>query len=114
MSILTKEVTAALLDDITPPSEFDWVISKCWCMLFLISGKQYHENRAERNFVPKISPRVRNSQGCLRDYEEKPSIKGCAAGPHLRYACLIKILTLNNRNPEEDDDDWFVPCFFVC
>jgi GNAT superfamily N-acetyltransferase len=83
-------------------------------MWFLISVKEFHDNgtAVNRQLFSDLVETEKDPVGLLA-YENKVPIAWCSVGPRSRYARAIKTPTFKGRNPDEDDDVWFIPCFYV-
>jgi GNAT superfamily N-acetyltransferase len=51
----------------------------------------------------------------LLAYQDGKPLGWCALGPRSRYPSAMgpRSIILKGRNPDEDNDVWLVPCFFV-
>ena len=88
----------------------------CWCVAFIVPRKDYGQgwqggNRARFEEMARELPTPMGLIG----YDDGTPMAWCAVGPRSRYQRAIspRALILKDRDPGEDDDVWFVPCFFV-
>ena len=54
-----------------------------------------------------------NPPAGLLAYQEGVPVGWCAVGPRTRYPQVARSRLMAHRDPAEDADVWFVPCFFV-
>lgn len=86
----------------------------CWCMFFLLTGRELHEgwgvgNRAR--FEELVA--TQELPAGLLAYRDGQPVGWCAVGPRSRYPRALRSPILKQRDPAEDPDVWLVPCFFV-
>jgi hypothetical protein len=92
----------------------------CWCMWFIASSKERRANcranwgAGNRARFEAFAATTDPPAGLLA-YQDETPVGWCALGPRLRYPSAIgpRSIMLKERNPNEDDDVWLVPCFFV-
>ena len=88
----------------------------CWCMWFIDPPKQVRANWGEgnREALRALTQSADPPLGLLA-YEGDVPVGWIATGPRSRYPNAIgqRAKILKDRDPTEDDDVWFLPCFFV-
>ena len=107
-------IDAARLDDFEALQGSAPESTGCWCMWFISRVADYHArgaggNRAE--FVALLGSEP-TPMGLLA-YAGDRAVGWCAVGPRRRFVRALKVPTMKGRDPHEDDDVWFVPCFLV-
>ena len=82
----------------------------CWCMFWLLPGKQYREQRgdANRKAMHKLVE-TGTAPGLLAYVDGEPA-GWCAIAPRDRYVRLAKSHVLK---PVDEKPAWSVTCFFV-
>lgn len=86
----------------------------CWCMWFLLPVRDVQAGWGDTNrgrfemLATETSP-----PGGLLAYQDGKAVGWCAMGPRTRYPRAAGSKLMTRRDPDEDADAWFVPCFFV-
>jgi GNAT superfamily N-acetyltransferase len=109
-----KPLTPALFDDLAEVFAPTPAAQGCWCTWMFSSHKERIAGWGEGNrarFEEKASTSS-TPLGMLAYSDEQP-IAWCATGPRSRYTSVIspRATIMRGRDPNEDDDVWFVPCF---
>lgn len=110
-----KALTPDSLDAVRDLFGTSSVTRGCWCVWFLLSGRAaqdgwgaVNQERFEHLVTGSAEP-----TGVLA-YAEGNPVGWCAIGPRSRYARVLRSpLTAPTRDATEDDDVWFVPCFYI-
>lgn len=87
----------------------------CYCMWFLLSGKEVTAGwgAGNRDHFESLVAESPEPFGVLaRDDDGRP-VGWCAIGPRARYARVLRSPLMTGRDPAGDQQTWFVPCFFV-
>ena len=108
-----KAVSGACITDLEQLFASNEVADRCWCMWFLIRVADFHDNGREGNraaFVERTESGP-HPMGLIAYLDDEP-VGWCAIGPRSRFERAVKTPTLRNREGN-DDDVWFVPCFFI-
>jgi GNAT superfamily N-acetyltransferase len=89
----------------------------CWCMWYIDSNAGVRagwHNGGNRRRFEALAQTAGPPLGVLA-YEDSTAVGWLATGPRSRYPRAIGPRTkiLSDRNPDEDDDVWLLPCFFV-
>ena len=110
-------VTPDRLDDLADLFLTGPATRGCWCMWFVNPAKEVQagwENGANRASFEALAQTADPPLGLLA-YEGGKAIGWLAAGPRSRYPRAIgpRATILKARDPDEDDDVWLLPCFFV-
>jgi GNAT superfamily N-acetyltransferase len=92
----------------------------CYCMWFLLPGKQCDDGWGETN-RRSFEARVQTSAEPLGlvGYLDGEAVGWCAAGPLTRYERALRSPVLkgsagpSGRDPAQEPGVWLVPCFFV-
>jgi GNAT superfamily N-acetyltransferase len=108
--------TAERLADLADLFESNGATRGCWCMWYFLTPEERQEgwhggNRARFEvFAAEADP-----PAGLLAYRDGRAMGWCAVGPRSRYPAAIgpRATILKQRDPEEDDLVWLVPCFFV-
>jgi GNAT superfamily N-acetyltransferase len=110
-----ETVRPELIADLEQLFGTDRVVDDCWCMWWLIRVADYHRagHEGNRAALCELIEDPDSAPVGVIGYEGDRPVGWCAVGPRRRYARLIKTPTLRGRDPDEDDDVWFMPCFFV-
>jgi GNAT superfamily N-acetyltransferase len=107
-------LTTDRLADLADLFETNGITRGCWCMFFLLTGREHGKgwqggNRARfEEFAAGQDP-----PAGLLAYQDGEPVGWCAMGPRSRYPRAQRSPVLKGREPSEDDDVWLVPCFFV-
>lgn len=83
-------------------------------MWFLIPVAEYHAGGQATN-RRLFRQRVESSDvpvGLLA-YRQGEAVGWCATGPRSRFVRALRVPSFKGRDSSEDDDVWFVPCFYV-
>ena len=107
-------IDAARLDDFDALQRTQSDSSGCWCMWFISRVADYHARGAEGNraeFLALLD--AGDTPMGLLAYDGDEAVGWCAVGPRSRYERAVKVPTMKGRDPFEDDEVWFVPCFLV-
>ena len=107
-------IDATRLDDFDALQRTQPDSTGCWCMWFISRVADYHARGADGNraeFVALLD--ASDTPMGLLAYEGDLTVGWCAVGPRRRYERAVKVPTMKGRDPAEDDDVWFVPCFLV-
>jgi GNAT superfamily N-acetyltransferase len=114
MTIDVRPASADRLADLQRLFAANGTLSGCWCMYFLLTGKQFAAGWGEPNRARFLELAARESTPVgLLAYRDGEPIGWCAAGPRSRYGRATRSALYRDRDPAEDDDVWLVPCFFV-
>jgi GNAT superfamily N-acetyltransferase len=86
----------------------------CWCMWFVLTTREARDgwgsaNRARFSDLAALN----DPPGGLLAYLDRTPVGWCAMGPRSRYPTAAGSRLMAHRDAAEDDDVWFVPCFFV-
>jgi len=86
----------------------------CYCMWFLGPVKECHAGwgAVNRDRFGALTEAADEPMGLLA-YRGDETVGWCAAGPRSRYARMLRSPVLRNRDADEDERVWLVPCFFV-
>jgi GNAT superfamily N-acetyltransferase len=89
----------------------------CWCMWFINPAKDVRagwNNGGNRRAFEEMSQSADPPLGLIA-YEDGVPVGWLATGPRSRYANAIsaRAKILKDRDPDEDDDVWLLPCFYV-
>lgn len=108
-----KAFDIGLSDDLAELLALDEPSSKCWCMWFIGSVKDFHAAGSEGNRA-RFEALARSAavpMGLLAYRAGRP-VGWCAIGPMERFARAMRTPTLRGyaAPPEKT---WFVPCFYV-
>ena len=105
-----------MLGDLAEVFETHGATRGCWCMVFISPYKdaQAGWNGGNRVAFEALAATAPFPMGLL-GYDDGVPVAWCAVGPRSRYQRAIgpRNTMLKGRDPSEDDDVWFVPCFFV-
>ncbi len=114
MTFTIKAATPESIDDVARLFSTNQVTDKCWCMWFIIPVKDFHAAGSEGNRAQfcELAASSNLPMGLLA-YQDGEPVGWCAVGPRSRYVRALKTPTYRGGAAEEDDDVWFVPCFFV-
>jgi GNAT superfamily N-acetyltransferase len=113
-SIRVEELTEARARDLDRLFSSDDDTDHCWCMWFLIPVKTFHEQGHDGNKAGFLSRMEADPHPMgLIAYDGDDPVGWCAAGPRDRFARVLRVPTLRNRDKAEDSTAWLVPCFFV-
>ena len=112
--IEVKPVTADLMADADAIFASSKGTEHCFCMWFIIPVRDYHAGgrEANRRLFCDLVERSAAPVGLLA-YLDGDVVGWCAVGPRSRYVRALRTPTYRDRDPSEDDDVWFVPCFYV-
>jgi len=112
-----RPVTGDTLDDLADLFGSNKTTTGCWCMWFITPDKVTRAgwsggNRRAFEAMARESP---VPVGLLAYDEAGVPVAWAALGPRSRFQRAIspRSTMLKERDPSEDDDVWFVPCFFV-
>jgi GNAT superfamily N-acetyltransferase len=86
----------------------------CWCIWFLLPVREVQAGWGEdnRRRFAELAQQDDPPAGLLA-YQDDTPVGWCAMGPRTRYPQVAKSRLMAHRDPAEDADVWFVPCFFV-
>ena len=111
-----EPVTSERLDDLAELFETNNATKACWCMAYVVSRTEYYRGRhgGNRERFEQMTATADPPLGLLAYRDGRP-VGWCALGPRTRYPPAIspRATILRDRDPEEDEDVWLVPCFFV-
>lgn len=112
-----EPVTAGRLGDLADLFGSNGTTRGCWCMFFIAERAEFDpgmKNGGNRRAFEALAAGADPPMGLLA-YDAGAPVGWCALGPRSRYPRTIgpRSLILKDRDPEEDDDVWLVPCFFV-
>jgi GNAT superfamily N-acetyltransferase len=110
-----RVLTAESLGDLRDLFGSNAVTRGCWCVWFLVRGQAAEKGwgAANQQHFEALVSAGDKPMGVLAFDDDRP-VGWCAIGPRSRYARVLHSpLVRNTRNSAEDDDVWFVPCFFV-
>jgi GNAT superfamily N-acetyltransferase len=85
----------------------------CWCMWFLMPARQAQAGWGAVNRVRFSDLAGQEPAAGLLAYADGRPAGWCATGPRSRYPTAARSRLMAHRDPAEDDQVWFVPCFFV-
>lgn len=109
-------VTLERLGDLAELFESNNTTKGCWCMAYILSRSEYYRGRrgGNRERFEQMAATADPPMGLLAYRDGRP-VGWCALGPRTRYppAISARATILRDRDPEEDEDVWLVPCFFV-
>lgn len=110
-----RAVTTAELDGVRELFSSNSVTRGCYCMWFLMSGKEVMGGWGEgnRHAFERMTAEAGEPVGVLAHDDGGRPVGWCAIGPRSRYARALRSPVLAGHDPAEDDDVWLVPCFFV-
>ncbi|WP_433292372.1 N-acetyltransferase family protein [Actinoplanes sp. CA-030573] len=110
-----RPVDATLLADVGELFGASSITRGCHCMWFLLTSKEMdsgwsgaNRERFERFVAASPAP-----AGVLAYDDDGRPVGWCAAGPRSRYGRVLRSPLMKGHDDAEDDDVWFVPCFFV-
>ncbi|GIM93895.1 GNAT family N-acetyltransferase [Paractinoplanes toevensis] len=106
----------AQLADIADLFDSNSTTRGCYCMWFLLRGGAAEAGwgAGNRARFEEMVNSAGEPAGVLAYDEDGRPVGWCAVGPRRRYAKILRSPILKTaRDPAEDDDVWFVPCFFV-
>ena len=111
-----RPVTADRLDDLADLFMSHVTPRGCWCMAFIGTYSDFRNGWIDGGNRVRFEALARASDvpmGLLAYADERP-VGWCATGPRSRYNRAIgpRATIMKGRDPTEDDDVWFVPCFF--
>jgi GNAT superfamily N-acetyltransferase len=110
-----RPVTGANVDELARLFDTSGTCTGCWCMFFLLSGKEFSAGWGEpnRRRFAEMAAATAQPVGLLA-YAGRATASGwCAAGPRSRYARILRSPLMAGRDRAEDGTVWLVPCFFV-
>src|SRR5215813_10591348 len=112
-----RPVTGANIDELARLFDTSGTCTGCWCMFFLLSGRQFSAGWGERNrrAFAEMAQAAQEPVGVLAYADGADGSPGgwCAAGPRSRYARILRAPLMTGRDRAEDGAVWLVPCFFV-
>lgn len=108
-----KPFHIGLTDDLAELLATDESSSKCWCMWFIGSVKDFHAAGSEGNRArfEGLARSVSEPMGLLAYRAGRP-VGWCAVGPMERFARAVRTPTLRGY-ATASEKKWFVPCFYV-
>jgi GNAT superfamily N-acetyltransferase len=115
LDVEVRALTPDSLNDVRDLFGSNSVTRGCWCAWFLLSGRAAREGWGAGNQerFEHLVHAAAEPAGVLA-YESGQAVGWCATGPRSRYARVLRSpLVAPVRDAAEDDDVWFVPCFFV-
>ncbi len=114
MPITINPLTTAGFPELDQLFSTDKSAAKCWCMWFITSVNDFHSGGPKENKAKFMALESSSTvpMGLLA-YEGNDLVGWCAVGPRSRYVRAIKTPTFRHRDPAEDHEAWFVPCFFI-
>ena len=86
----------------------------CYCMYFLLTGRDFDAGAAgaNRERFEVFAARAEPPAGLLA-YRDGQPVGWCAIGPRARYPKVLRSPLWKGRDSAEDESVWLVPCFFV-
>lgn len=92
----------------------DQIVDRCWCMWYFVRVEDFHAAGRDGNRAAfkELMANADEPLGVIAHQDGEP-VGWCAVGPRTRYTRLLKTPTLRDRDRNEDDAVWIVPCFFV-
>jgi hypothetical protein len=113
-----EPVTPDRLDDLADLFVTHVSTRGCWCMNFIGTYSEFRTGWLDGGNRVRFEALARASEepmGLLAYDDEGLPIAWCATGPRSRYNRAIgpRATIMKGRDPSEDDDVWFVPCFFA-
>lgn len=110
-------VTPDRLDDLADLFQSNAATRGCWCMAFISTRRELGRGWRDGGNRARFEDMAMTADPPLGliAYREGRPVGWCAIGPRSRYPRAIspRATVLKDRDPAEDDDVWFVPCFFV-
>jgi len=109
-----RPLTTDRLPDLADLFGTNGVTRGCWCMFFLVTGREHGEGWRGGNRVrfEELAAGADPPAGLLA-YRGGAPVGWCAMGPRTRYPRAQRSPVLKERDRDEDGDVWLVPCFFV-
>ena len=110
-------VTPERLDDLAELFATGSATRGCWCMWFINSPQEVRDgwnNGGNRRAFEALTERADPPLG-LMAYDDGVPAGWIATGPRSRYPRAIsgRATIMKGRDPDEDDDVWLLPCFYV-
>jgi GNAT superfamily N-acetyltransferase len=114
MVLLISPVEPGSIDRVSELFSNNAAANGCWCMWFISRVADYHAAGpvGNRRHFEQLVATSDQPVGLLASWDDTP-VGWCAVGPRSRYVRGIKTPTFAGRDPDEDDDVWLIPCFFV-
>jgi GNAT superfamily N-acetyltransferase len=112
-----RPATPDRLGDLADLFETGSATRGCWCMWFINSNKEVQHGwytGGNRVAFEELAGTADPPLGLIA-YEGEVPVGWLATGPRSRYprATGPRTKILKDRDPDEDDDVWLLPCFFV-
>jgi GNAT superfamily N-acetyltransferase len=109
--------TAERLGDLAELFETSSTTRGCWCMWFISPAQEVRAGWSDggnRRAFESLAAHADPPLGLIACDGDVP-VGWLATGPRSRYARAIgpRARILRDRDPDEDDDVWLLPCFFV-
>jgi GNAT superfamily N-acetyltransferase len=109
-------VTPERLQDLAQLFESNNTTKGCWCMAFIAKRSEYVQGGSGGNRAKfeEMAQTADPPMGLLA-YRDGQPVGWCAVGPRTRYPPAIspRATILRDRDSQEDELVWLVPCFFV-
>jgi GNAT superfamily N-acetyltransferase len=114
MTVTVKPVGAAQLGDVAALFGSSRTTEGCYCMWFVLPAKECSAGWSGGNKVAfeALVESGTDPFGVLA-YRNREPVGWAAVGPRSRYARALRSAVLKGRDPDEDDQVWFLPCFFI-
>jgi len=112
--IAVRAVDADRLDDLDTLFANSKTTAGCRCMWFIASAKECQAGWGEpnRDAFAALTVDSPDPVGLLA-YRGDDPVGWCAAGRRSRFARALRSTHLKERDRDEDDTVWLVPCFYV-
>jgi GNAT superfamily N-acetyltransferase len=89
-------------------------VAGCWCMYFLVTGREFSAGWRAGNQAGFAELVLRETVPLgLLAYRDAEPVGWCAAGPRARYGKVLRSPLYRERDPGDDESVWIVPCFYV-
>jgi GNAT superfamily N-acetyltransferase len=107
-------LTPGRLDDLARLFDTNGVTRGCWCMFFLLTGREFSTGWGATNRARfEAYARDATVPPGLLAYRSGEPVGWCATGPRTRFERSLRSPLLRGRDPAEDDVVWLVACLFV-
>src|SRR5262245_32415613 len=98
-----RAVTGANLDELARLFDSNGTCTGCWCMFFLLSGKEFSAGwgATNRSRFAEFAGSAPEPMGVLA-YSEGVPVGWCATGPRTRYARILRSPLMAGRDRAQD------------